>query len=40
MLISAEIVDGREVSGYYSIKDELVNAGGTFVDAEYVISDN
>ena len=40
MLISAEIVDGREVSGYYSIKDDLVNAGGTFVDAEYVISDN
>ena len=40
MLISAQIVNGRDVSGYYSIKDDLVNAGGNFVDAEAVISDN
>ena len=24
---------GRDVSGYYSIKDDLINAGGNFVDA-------
>ena len=40
MLISAEIVTGRDVSGYYSIKDDLVNAGGNYVDAEAVVSDN
>ena len=40
MLISAEIITGRDVSGYYSIKDDLINAGGNFVDAEYVVSDN
>ena len=40
MLISAEIVTGRDVSGYYSIKDDLINAGGNYVDAEAVVSDN
>ena len=40
MLISADIVHGRDVSGYYSIKDDLINAGGNFVDAESVVSDN
>ena len=40
MLISAQIVDGRDVSVYYSIKDDLINAGGNFVDAEAVVSDN
>ena len=40
MLISAEIINGRDVSGYYSIKDDLINAGGNFVDAEAVVSDN
>ena len=40
MLISAEVVEGRDVSGYYSIKDDLTNAGGNFVDAEAVVSGN
>ena len=40
LLISSRIVDGRDVSGYYSIKDDLINAGGNFVDAESVVSDN
>ena len=40
LLISSRIVDGRDVSGYYSIKDDLINAGGKFVDAESVVSDN
>jgi protease I len=40
MLISSKIVDGRDVSGYYSIKDDLINAGAKFVDAEYVVSEN
>jgi protease I len=40
MLISAKVVEGRDVSGYYSIKDDLINAGGNFVDLEAVVSDN
>ena len=40
LLISAKITEGRDVSGYYSIKDDLINAGGNFVDAEAVVSDN
>ena len=40
MLISAKIIKGRDISGYYSIKDDLINAGGNFVDAEAVVSKN
>ena len=31
--ISADIVNGRSVTGSLGIKDDLVNAGGTWVDA-------
>ena len=27
LLISAQITSGRDVSGYYSIKDDIVNSG-------------
>ena len=40
MLISSGIANGRDVSGYYSIKDDLINAGGNFVDAESVVDGN
>ena len=36
MLISARIVKGKRISGYYSIKDDINNAGAEYVDAEYV----
>jgi len=36
LLISARLVKGKKVSGYYSIKDDLENAGATYVDAPYV----
>lgn len=36
LLISARLVKGRKISGYYSIKDDINNAGGTYVDAPYV----
>ena len=39
LLISARLVKGRKVSGYYSIKDDIENAGATYVDAPYVVSD-
>jgi len=40
MLISAKVVKGRKISGYYSIKDDINNAGAEFVDAPYVVDDN
>ena len=36
LLISAGLVRGRRISGYYSIKDDITNAGGEFVDAPFV----
>ncbi len=39
LLISAGLVRGRRISGYYSIKDDINNAGGQFVDAPSVVDD-
>jgi protease I len=39
LLISAGLVRGRRISGYYSIRDDIGNAGGIFVDAPYVADD-
>lgn len=39
LLISAGLVKGRRISGYYSIMDDINNAGGTYVDAPYVTDD-
>jgi protease I len=40
LLISAKVVKGRKVSSYYSIKDDIINAGAEYVDAPYVIDKN
>jgi len=40
LLISAKIVEGRKISGYYSIKDDINNAGATYVDAPFVTDGN
>lgn len=40
LLISAKVVRGRRISGYYSIKDDVENAGATYVDAPAVIDGN
>lgn len=37
MLISAKIVKGKKISGYYSIKDDIENAGATYIDAPAVV---
>jgi len=37
MLVSADIIRGRMVTSYFSIKDDLVNAGGNWVDKEVVV---
>ncbi|MFQ5945394.1 MAG: type 1 glutamine amidotransferase domain-containing protein [Anaerolineae bacterium] len=40
LLISAEIVSGRRATCYFSIKDDLVNAGATYLDQEVVVDGN
>ena len=37
LLISAKVVKGKKISGYYSIKDDIDNAGATYVDAPTVV---
>ena len=36
LLISAGLVRDRFISGYYSIKDDINNAGGKYLDLPYV----
>ena len=38
LLISAKIIKGKKISGYYSMKDDIINAGATYIDEE-VVSD-
>ena len=40
LLISAKVVKGRKISGYYSMEDDLVNAGAIYTDNTAVIDDN
>ena len=37
LLIEADLVQGRKVTGYPSIKTDLINAGGLFEDSEVVV---
>jgi protease I len=40
MLASAEIVKGRRLTSFFSVKDDLVHAGGNWVDEEAVVDGN
>jgi len=40
VLVSAGIVRGKKVTGFHAIKDDLVNAGGKFLDKEVVVDGN
>ena len=40
LLISAKVVKGRKIAGYYSMKDDLLNAGAIYTDLPAVIDDN
>lgn len=40
VLCSTPALKGRKATGYHSIKDDMVNAGATFVDAEVVVDGN
>ena len=39
LLISAKIVNGKKISGYYAMADDITNAGATYVDAPAVVDD-
>ena len=40
LLISAKVVKGRKIAGYYSMKDDLVNAGAIYTDLPAVVDNN
>ena len=40
LLISSKIVAGRKISGYYSIKDDINNAGAVYTDEPAVVDGN
>lgn len=40
MLVSARLLKGRRVTGFFAIRDDLVNAGAGFLDAEVVTDGN
>jgi len=40
MLASAKILDGRNVTSFFSIKDDLIHAGANWIDEEVVVDGN
>lgn len=40
LLISAGVVRGRRVTGYWGIRDDLINAGAVYVDEDVVVDGN
>ena len=40
MLISAKVVKGRKISGYYSMRDDIENAGGIYENLPAVVDKN
>ncbi len=40
VLVSADIVRGKKVTSFFAIKDDLIAAGGKYVDEEVVIDGN
>ena len=40
MLVSADVLKGKRATCFFSIKDDLVNAGATYLDQEVVVDGN
>ncbi len=40
LLITADVLDGREATGYWSIRDDIESAGAAFVDEDVVVDGN
>ena len=39
LLISAKIIKGKKISGYYSMEDDITNAGAIYTDEPSVVDD-
>ena len=39
-MISAKIVSGKKISGYYSLEDDINNAGAQYVNSPSVVDGN
>jgi protease I len=40
MLVEADIIRGKNVTGFFSISTDLKNAGGKYIDREVVVDEN
>ncbi len=40
VLVSANVLKGRKATCFHAIKDDVINAGGKYVDNEVVVDDN
>lgn len=40
LLVSADLVEGRRLTSYHTIADDIINAGGDWMDQAVVIDDN
>lgn len=40
LLISADVLDGRHLTSFHTLRDDIVNAGGDWMDEPVVIDDN
>ena len=40
VLISARVIDGKRATSFFSIKDDMINAGAKWVDEEVVVDGN
>ena len=40
MLVEADVLDGRRLTSYHSIRTDVINAGGDWVDEAVVVDGN
>jgi len=40
LLVSADAVEGKRLTSYYTIKDDIINSGGEWVNLPVVVDDN
>ena len=40
LLISAKVVEGKKISGYYSIKDDIINSGAEYYEGAVIEDSN
>jgi protease I len=40
LLVSADVVEGRSLTSYYTLQDDITNAGGEWEDLPLIVDDN